>query len=67
MEEIKTELRQDNLAVKANAVAKLTYVSIWLTFNLSCKLEPPLHWGHFSSGNKGLRWEAEKGENGFEK
>lgn len=27
MEEIKTELRQDNLAVKANAVAKLTYVS----------------------------------------
>lgn len=29
MEEIKTELRQDNLAVKANAVAKLTYVSAW--------------------------------------
>lgn len=28
MEEIKTELRQDNLAVKANAVAKLTYVSL---------------------------------------
>ena len=28
MEEIKEELRQDNLSVKANAVAKLTYVSI---------------------------------------
>lgn len=27
MEEIKVELRQDNIAVKANAVAKLTYVS----------------------------------------
>lgn len=27
MEEIKLELRQDNIAVKANAVAKLTYVS----------------------------------------
>lgn len=27
MEEIKAELRQDNVAVKANAVAKLTYVS----------------------------------------
>lgn len=26
MEEIKLELRQDNIAVKANAVAKLTYV-----------------------------------------
>lgn len=29
MEEIKEELRQDNLSVKANAVAKLTYVSIF--------------------------------------
>ena len=29
MEEIKQELRQDNLAVKANAVAKLTYVCIY--------------------------------------
>lgn len=28
MEEIKVELRQDNIAVKANAVAKLTYVGI---------------------------------------
>lgn len=28
MEEIKVELRQDNIAVKANAVAKLTYVSM---------------------------------------
>lgn len=28
MEDIKQELRQDNLAVKSNAVAKLTYVSI---------------------------------------
>ena len=28
MEEIKQELRQDNIAVKANAVAKLTYVCI---------------------------------------
>lgn len=27
MEEIKVELRQDNIAVKSNAVAKLTYVS----------------------------------------
>lgn len=26
MEEIKLELRQDNTAVKANAIAKLTYV-----------------------------------------
>ena len=40
MEEIKTELRQDNVAVKANAVAKLTYVCIiitmylWLILNL---------------------------------
>lgn len=31
IEEIKQELRQDNLSVKATAVAKLTYVS-----NLSC-------------------------------
>lgn len=28
MEEIKEELRQENMSVKANAVAKLTYVSI---------------------------------------
>lgn len=28
MEEIKVELRQDNIGVKANAVAKLTYVRI---------------------------------------
>lgn len=28
IDEIKQELRQDNLAVKANAVAKLTYVRI---------------------------------------
>lgn len=28
IEEIKQELRQDNVAVKANAVAKLTYVSL---------------------------------------
>lgn len=27
MDEIKAELRQENFAVKANAVAKLTYVS----------------------------------------
>lgn len=27
MEEIKQELRQDNINVKCNAVAKLTYVS----------------------------------------
>lgn len=26
MEDIKQELRQDNLAVKSNAIAKLTYV-----------------------------------------
>lgn len=30
MEEIKVELRQDNIAVKANAVAKLTYVSTYI-------------------------------------
>ncbi|ROT76366.1 putative AP-3 complex subunit delta-1-like [Penaeus vannamei] len=40
MEEIKTELRQDNLAVKANAVAKLTYLQMlgydisWAGFNI---------------------------------
>lgn len=28
MEEIKQELRQDNINVKCNAVAKLTYVSV---------------------------------------
>jgi len=28
LDEIKQELKQDNLAVKANAVNKLTYVSI---------------------------------------
>lgn len=27
MEDIKQELRQDNLSVKSNAIAKLTYVS----------------------------------------
>jgi len=31
MEEIKTELRQENIAVKANAVTKLAYVSITFT------------------------------------
>lgn len=30
MEEVKVELRQDNTAVKANAIAKLTYVSKFL-------------------------------------
>ena len=30
MDEIKAELRQENFAVKANAVAKLTYVSRFL-------------------------------------
>lgn len=29
MEDIKQELRQDNLSVKSNAIAKLTYVSTW--------------------------------------
>lgn len=33
MEEIKLELRQDNIAVKANAVAKLTYVSLLFSFD----------------------------------
>jgi AP-3 complex subunit delta-1 len=28
MEDIKQELRQDNLSVKSNAIAKLTYVSL---------------------------------------
>lgn len=36
MEEIKVELRQDNIAVKANAVAKLTYVSKSLFSNQPC-------------------------------
>lgn len=35
MEEIKIELRQDNISVKTNAVAKLTYVRI----NLKLLLE----------------------------
>ncbi|XP_077295138.1 AP-3 complex subunit delta-like isoform X2 [Arctopsyche grandis] len=40
MEEIKVELRQDNIAVKANAVAKLTYLQMlgydisWAVFNI---------------------------------
>ncbi|XP_014217079.1 AP-3 complex subunit delta-1 [Copidosoma floridanum] len=40
MEEIKLELRQDNIAVKANAVAKLTYLQMlgydisWAGFNI---------------------------------
>ncbi|XP_049887689.1 AP-3 complex subunit delta [Pectinophora gossypiella] len=40
MEEIKVELRQDNIAVKANAVAKLTYLQMlgydisWAIFNI---------------------------------
>ncbi|XP_076060659.1 adaptor-related protein complex 3, delta 1 subunit-like garnet isoform X2 [Oratosquilla oratoria] len=40
MEEIKTELRQENLTVKANAVAKLTYLQMlgydisWAGFNI---------------------------------
>ncbi|OXA50499.1 AP-3 complex subunit delta-1 isoform X2 [Folsomia candida] len=40
MEEIKVELRQDNMAVKANAVAKLTYLQMcgydisWAGFNI---------------------------------
>lgn len=32
IEEIKAELRLDNLSVKANAIAKLTYVSTLFTF-----------------------------------
>ena len=32
IEEIKLELRQDNINVKCNAVAKLTYVSYWIRF-----------------------------------
>lgn len=38
MEEIKQELRQDNIAVKANAIAKLTYVceQYYLTIHLRC-------------------------------
>jgi AP-3 complex subunit delta-1 len=31
MEDIKQELRQDNLSVKSNAIAKLTYVSLTST------------------------------------
>ena len=32
IEEIKQELKQDNIAVKANAVSKLTYVSYSMFF-----------------------------------
>lgn len=35
MEEIKSELRQDNINVKCNAVAKLTYVSVGLCSTFS--------------------------------
>lgn len=35
IDEIKQELKQDNIAVKANAVCKLTYVSAWLNTALS--------------------------------
>lgn len=44
MEEIKQELRQDNINVKCNAVAKLTYVStaehliVFISFLLSVQL-----------------------------
>lgn len=34
MEEIKQELRQENVAVKATAVAKLTYVIIFVKHNI---------------------------------
>ena len=34
IEEIKAELRLDNLSVKANAIAKLTYVSTKGHFNM---------------------------------
>lgn len=33
MEEIKQELRQENVGVKATAVAKLTYVIIFVKYN----------------------------------
>lgn len=35
MEDIKQELRQDNLQVKSNAIAKLTYVCIFLNLKRS--------------------------------
>lgn len=39
MEEIKQELRQDNINVKCNAVAKLTYVSILKEKNIQVDAE----------------------------
>ena len=49
LEEIKQELRQHNLAVKTNAVAKLTYLQmlgydiryVWLCFGASTACIPP--------------------------
>lgn len=35
MEDIKQELRQDNLSVKSNAIAKLTYVIYWSFHSLN--------------------------------
>lgn len=35
MEDIKQELRQDNLSVKSNAIAKLTYVSSYNNHKIS--------------------------------
>lgn len=35
MEDIKQELRQDNLSVKSNAIAKLTYVSSYNNYKIS--------------------------------
>jgi hypothetical protein len=62
IEEIKQELRQDNVAVKANAVAKLTYVSNehvhcaikFREINLRSganHLAGPLEWTHAACSN----------------
>ena len=39
MDEIKQELRQDNLAVKANAISKLTYVCLIQDFPIQSKVK----------------------------
>ena len=39
MDEIKQELRQDNLAVKANAISKLTYVCLIQDFPRQSKVK----------------------------
>ena len=46
LEEIKQELRQHNTAVKANAVQKLTYLQVFVVYNLK------FHGKKFSQKNR---------------